>query len=319
MSKIFVYICTLLCVGFTGDGYAATINNSGGDQLCENSVTSLIGKSLEVDNFSYIKNACKRWPKDKSITITAFAYDSGVEYQKSLIVALIDIQKSVVVATYRGVIQQSSGDTVENLEIDTARYDLAPGVRAFGVDVMQSLNIRCAIGRSGPYRTLYVQEGKNIRPILADQPMSRWAYYGETNPCDDKETGHEYAETETFTIGMTKEITNGYYNLVINQTTSFSNSDKTRINKGVRPIKPLPFDVRTRGSTRLPLKKKRGIGKARVVGIIPPTLYKSDISLRPCLGQGASRRAGVGWVRRLDFLSILTHALNRGGRAGWRS
>lgn len=228
MSKIFVYICTLLCVDFTGVGYAATINDGGGDQLCENSVTSLIGKNLGVDNFSYIKNACKRWPKDKSITIAAFAYDSGVEYQKSLIVALIDIKKSRVVATYSGVIQQSSGDTVENLKIDTARYDLAPGVRAFGVDVMQSLNIRCAIGGSGPYRTLYVQEGKNIRSILADQPMSRWGYYGGSNPCDDEGTGHEYTETDTFTIGMTKEINNGYYNLAINQTTSYSNSDKTK-------------------------------------------------------------------------------------------
>ena len=28
-------------------------------------------------------------------------------------------------------------------------------------------------------------------------------------------------------------------------------------------------------------------------------------SLRPCLGQGASRRAGVGRVRSLEFLSIL--------------
>lgn len=229
MSKIFVYICTLLCVGFTGVGYSATINDRGGDQLCENSVTSLIGKSLGVDNFSYIKNACKRWPKDKSITIAAFAYDSGVEYQKSLIVALIDIQKSVVVATYRGVIEDPGSDvTLEYLKIDTARYDLAPGVRAFGVDVMQSLNIRCAIGGSGPQRTLYLQEGESIRPILANQTMSRWGYYGGSNPCDDEETGHEYTETDTFTIGMAKEITNGYYNLAINQTTSYSNSDKTK-------------------------------------------------------------------------------------------
>jgi len=31
----------------------------------------------------------------------------------------------------------------------------------------------------------------------------------------------------------------------------------------------------------------------------------SDSSLRPCLGQGASRRARVGRVRKLAFLSIL--------------
>ena len=32
---------------------------------------------------------------------------------------------------------------------------------------------------------------------------------------------------------------------------------------------------------------------------------QSPRSLRPRLGQGASRRAGVGWVRMLAFLSIL--------------
>ena len=42
----------------------------------------------------------------------------------------------------------------------------------------------------------------------------------------------------------------------------------------------------------------------RAVGIIPPTPY-SDSSLRPCLGQGASRRARVGRVRSLACLSIL--------------
>jgi hypothetical protein len=31
--------------------------------------------------------------------------------------------------------------------------------------------------------------------------------------------------------------------------------------------------------------------------------------LRPCLGQGASWRAGVGWVRKLAFLSILHRVL----------
>jgi hypothetical protein len=42
----------------------------------------------------------------------------------------------------------------------------------------------------------------------------------------------------------------------------------------------------------------------RAVGIIPPTPL-SGSSLRPCLWNGASWRAGVGRVRSLAFLSIL--------------
>ena len=37
----------------------------------------------------------------------------------------------------------------------------------------------------------------------------------------------------------------------------------------------------------------------------PTHPLQSDSSLRPCLGEGASRRAGVGRVRNPDFLSIL--------------
>jgi hypothetical protein len=38
---------------------------------------------------------------------------------------------------------------------------------------------------------------------------------------------------------------------------------------------------------------------------VRPRGYASLHSLRPCLGQGVSRRAWVGRVRSLDFLSIL--------------
>jgi len=51
------------------------------------------------------------------------------------------------------------------------------------------------------------------------------------------------------------------------------------------------------------------VRKSRAVGIIPPTPYKGDSSLRPCLGEGASWRARVGRVRSLDFLSILVGVL----------
>jgi len=37
----------------------------------------------------------------------------------------------------------------------------------------------------------------------------------------------------------------------------------------------------------------------------PTHPYKNASSLRPCLGQGASRRARVGRVRSLNFLSVL--------------
>jgi hypothetical protein len=59
----------------------------------------------------------------------------------------------------------------------------------------------------------------------------------------------------------------------------------------------ISFDARTRGSTRLPLKKKRGIGKPRAVGIIPPTPYEDDDGIyscpQPCTG---GRSQSAGWT-----------------------
>ncbi|HEY6094495.1 MAG TPA: hypothetical protein VIU93_06030 [Gallionellaceae bacterium] len=229
MLKIFKYIGALLCVACSSTCNAATDINGDNNQPCNNSITTLIGNNLGVNDFSPIASACKRWPKDKSMIIAAYAYDSGVEveYKKSLIVALVDTNKNKVAAIYKGKIQEDSISTVDSLRIDTARYDVAPGVRAFGVDVKLSVDIRCAGGGSGPMRTLYVQEGDSINPILIEHPISRWVYHGGTSPCDDEYEGPEYTENVAFTIGISKEITNGYYNLAISELTSYSNSGKT--------------------------------------------------------------------------------------------
>ena len=60
------------------------------------------------------------------------------------------------------------------------------------------------------------------------------------------------------------------------------------------------------GSTSKMLKKPASGVLASRRGSTYDTEYASPLrSLRPCLGQGASRRAGVGRVRSLVFLSIL--------------
>jgi hypothetical protein len=54
------------------------------------------------------------------------------------------------------------------------------------------------------------------------------------------------------------------------------------------------------------LKKSASVVLATLRASTYGTKYDSPLrSLRPCLGQGASRRARVGRVRSLDILSIL--------------
>ena len=131
----------------------------------------------ETDN-GVIANICKRWPSDKSLLIVAFAYASEVEYQKHLVVSLVDTAKTKVVAVYKGVIGEDATLTIGagSLRIDTARYDLAPSVRAFGLDFSTVYSQGCVEGGLGPTRTLFVREGKTIRPVLQGLYLSTWTF-----------------------------------------------------------------------------------------------------------------------------------------------
>ncbi|CAG0943519.1 hypothetical protein BROC_02322 [Candidatus Brocadiaceae bacterium] len=108
---------------------------------CNPTVVQLVGKHFELRDFSYprdgmypgvenggliVAGVCKAWPTDDSKTIAAFAYDAGVEYEKRLIIALADIPKSRIIASYKGTIPEDAVTEVNDylLRIDTARYIL---------------------------------------------------------------------------------------------------------------------------------------------------------------------------------------------------
>lgn len=189
-------------------------------QDCSDTMVKLVGKHLGISDFLHTSDviaaeACKVWPKDNSKTIAIFAYDAGVEDEKQLIVVLVDTLKERIVATYEGTIQEDAAMTVGpgSFRIDTARYDLAPGVRAFGLDVTTSYRQGCVDGGLGPARTLFVQDGKEIRPILENFYISSWSYVQGGPSC--AEGKNVVIEEITYSIGIGNKTTNGYANLKI--------------------------------------------------------------------------------------------------------
>jgi hypothetical protein len=70
-----------------------------------------------------------------------------------------------------------------SLRIDTARYDLAPGVRAFGIDV-SSLGMSSSAAEAGSSdgRTLFVREGATLRPVLTGFQLKAWSWPGRDDP-----------------------------------------------------------------------------------------------------------------------------------------
>ena len=113
--------------------------------------------------------ACKLWPYDKSMLIVAAAYAQDKEQDKNLVVALIEAKTMTIRATYQGVLLEDSTWSVVqgSLRLDTARYDLAPGVRAFGID-LSSDPVDNAVVRGGvtATRSLFVQQGTQLRLVL---------------------------------------------------------------------------------------------------------------------------------------------------------
>jgi hypothetical protein len=233
----------VLCLGFAQSVFA----QAAPEQLvqhCSQSLVDLVGTHLGIDGFSYpgfgvqpsfgnggliVSGRCKAWPYDKSKTIGAFSYQADRdEAIKTLIVVLIDAQKKKIDATYKGLIEGTDAVYLksDSLWIDTARYDLAPGVRAFGLDVF-SENPFSALhdGGVGPVRMLFVKDGKLLRPILSGFHLSEWTYGKDGGYCSNLEAaGGRNIEIVSIqnSIGISKFITNGYANLKIDTVTKTS-------------------------------------------------------------------------------------------------
>jgi hypothetical protein len=112
--------------------------------------------------------ACKLWPFDKRVLIVAAAYAQDKEQDKNLVVALVDTQAMALRSAFQGVVLEDAtwSVTQASLRIDTARYDLAPGVRAIGVDVTSDALDAPVRGGITATRSLFVPDGARLRLVL---------------------------------------------------------------------------------------------------------------------------------------------------------
>ena len=93
-----------------------------------------------------------------------------------------------MLASYKGVIAEDAATELssQSLRLDTARYTLSANTRAFGLRV-NAFRDRCTYeGGFDDELTLFVVDGRAIRPVLAET-MSRW-WHGPGNRCGGEET-----------------------------------------------------------------------------------------------------------------------------------
>ncbi|MGW8389407.1 PA3715 family protein [Pseudoduganella sp. HUAS MS19] len=180
-------------------------------------------RKASESEWAAIDSACKPWPGKEPYTIGAFVYDDENQHGKWLLVALLDRSRERVVASYwTPAGEDAIMRYVDGMRIDTARYQLQPGLRAFGLD-FNTHSPRYAEGGYGPMRTLYVREGSAIRPVLSDMPVSRWSYLGEMQWAagnDEEPAPEPDIERFEYTISIAATRSKGFADLLITRKSS---------------------------------------------------------------------------------------------------
>lgn len=193
-----------------------------GQQPCGAKTFEQVGAYLKVDDFRprsddgvVVAAACKRWTGKERFLLGAFAYESPRDGVKNLVVMVISDRRGTVVGAFRSTIEEDSATLLGDgsLRLDTAAYDLAPGVRAFGVDVGSDYIPHCAQGGAGPYRTLYVLEAGRLGSIMNAMATSAWRFDDKTSSTCDPDPAP--VVNYDFTITVDKAVTNGYADLLV--------------------------------------------------------------------------------------------------------
>lgn len=161
--------------------------------------------------------SCKAMPDAPDTTIAAIAFDNLLEGQtrgdgnKLQIIALVEAGQ--VVAAHRSQIEEDATTAVGRYDIDTARYHLRPGVRAFGtVFHSDALGSRCPDAAADNELTLWVREGGQLRPVLGTN-LRGWVNIVGT-PCILNEELSR-SEEARLTVSVEKTSSHGFADLAL--------------------------------------------------------------------------------------------------------
>ena len=205
------------------------------EQLCDARALAAVGRFVNVTNFKepalghdadatamVAAAACRAAPAYRGRLVAA-AYRSGQQDDLLLVVAQVDASGNVV-ASFKGAMDNAPGLKIVSgsLWLDTAAYDLAPGVRAFGLDVTSGAPRGCAGVGSGARRSLFVTQGRFIRPVLQDLPMSEWALIQRGKSACTDSSAPDLTITESFAarLALAPTSTRGYRDLVVSGSAS---------------------------------------------------------------------------------------------------
>ena len=166
----------LLCAAMLGLPVAASVASPPEQtQTCLAAEIEAAAQQLPTPvaaNDTLIASACRHWPWRPAWRLSAVAfettpYDEGWGGRRiGLALAVHDGTRRIA----RYTVEESEDASIrwsdDALWLDTARYDLVDGMRAFGVIQRTGYSPPCADGHRTGTLTLYLIEGETLRPVF---------------------------------------------------------------------------------------------------------------------------------------------------------
>lgn len=193
------------------------------EPACSDKLFAIVGQHLGVAAFTMNRQEagvivdadCTEAPDKPGQTLTVIAWERAVENQSNLFIGFVDEARGQVASGLATVFDEDPFTRLgaSSLRLDGTRYELAPGVLAFGFDVKDIHDHFCFDGGLGPFRYLYVQEGSTIRPIVDGFQLAQWSYIGNRSTCRQTGKPERPIRNVERSLEVAASRTNGYADL----------------------------------------------------------------------------------------------------------
>jgi len=212
-----VVVAMFVTAGWSQSAAAQEPGHSG----CPDYIVKSVGEFFHLENFAYdgriVAGKCKPMPDKPSRTIGAFAYRMAEETRGEagivrLLLVLYDETLKRIVSSCSSTDHTDAETSYDSnsITIDTGRYVLAQNVRAFGIRLNTYVWHRFNELTYGDDLTLYVPEGRNIRPVF--RAFMKFGGLGVDCREDMCEPNGNIIESEKF-ISIEKTTSNGFADL----------------------------------------------------------------------------------------------------------
>lgn len=214
-----------------------------------------LSEKQELDRNDMVSRDCKISPTQTDDLLFAAVHDlpgDKLSSTKKSIIAIIDTRSKQVVASHHGTIHHDGTICAPTyrISLDTAAYQLTPELRAVGYRIKNSGSCpKCT--EENDKLSLFVMEGKGLRPVLENLAMQTDRIVGKCSGFEKSKDS--YMEVAFLTLGVEREQSHGYADLLLKTTIGFATS--TNDGREFPDMKPAYFRLRYDGKQYRPRAK----------------------------------------------------------------